>query len=226
MSDKSNVVAILLAAGRSSRMGAFKPLLPFGERTVVESCISNLVRGGIKKIVVVIGHRAGDVRERLARSPVRFALNLDEESEMSVSIRRGVEQVPMDAGALMIALVDQPAVPPEVIKLLIDEWKRKRARVVVPEYEGRGGHPVLIDRSLREELLRLNSQKGLRGLFDAHRKDVLRVPVTSAYVARDMDTWEDYCALYRSVFGLVPPDERAVDKEQANNGQRTTDNEL
>jgi CTP:molybdopterin cytidylyltransferase MocA len=74
----------------------------------------------------------------------------------------------------------------------------------VPEYEGRGGHPVLLDLNLRRELLNLDSQSGLRGLFAAHRDEVRRVQVASAYVARDMDTWEDYLTLHEEVFGAPP----------------------
>jgi molybdenum cofactor cytidylyltransferase len=201
--------AILLAAGRSRRMGAFKPLLPFGQSTVIESCIDNLRGGGVQDIVVVLGHGGDQVRERLAHLPVRFAVNEDVESEMGASIARGVEKITAETEALFVALCDQPAVAPEVIRLLIDERRGTGARLVVPEYEGRGGHPVLVDSDFREELLHLDPQRGLRALFDAHREEVRRAHVASAYVARDMDTWEDYVALHEEVFGFRPPDQRA-----------------
>ena len=66
-------------------------------------------------------------------------------------------------------------------------------------------HPVLIDLSYRNELLNLDSQKGLRNFFEAHRREVQRLPVESPFVARDMDTWEDYLRLHQDVFGR-PPD--------------------
>jgi molybdenum cofactor cytidylyltransferase len=200
------IAAILLAAGRSRRMGAFKPLLPFGNRLVVEACIGNLLEGGVEEIVVVTGHRADEIRERLAHLPVSFAVNAEAESEMSVSIARGVEQIPNHAEAVFIALVDQPAIPPEVIRLLIAERRRTGAHLVQPEHKGRGGHPVLIDLNFREELLNLDSQRGLRALFEIHRETALRVPVASPYVVRDMDTWDDYRALYLEVFGTEPPE--------------------
>ncbi len=202
----SSVAAILLAAGRSRRMGAFKPLLPFpGERTVVEACINHLSTGGVEKIVVVLGHHADEMRRRLSHLDVLFAVNPDAESEMSASIARGVEQLPLDVKTILIALSDQPAIPPEVIRFLINERGREGARLVVPEYGGRGGHPVLVDHSFRPELLQLDARRGLRALFDAHPGDVLRVAVTSPYVARDMDTWDDYRALHEEMFGIVPP---------------------
>jgi molybdenum cofactor cytidylyltransferase len=184
-------------------MGAFKPLLPFGDRTVIESCLSNLRAADVQDIIVVVGHRAEDIREKLKTIDVNFALNPEPESEMSASIARGVEEVSTSARALIIALVDHPSVPAETIKTLIDEWRRG-ARLVQPEHEGRGGHPVIIDLAYRDELLALDPESGLRALFAAHRREVKRVPVASPYVARDMDTWEDYRRLHKDVFGVWP----------------------
>lgn len=198
-----DVAAILLAAGRSRRMGAFKPLLPFGKRTVIESCIENLRAAGIEEIVVVVGHRADEVKEKLKDSRLRFAVNPDPDSEMSASIACGVRQVSADAKALVIALVDHPAVPAETIRLLIDNWKRG-AKLVQPEYGGRGGHPVAINLAYRDELSNLDPASGLRALFETHSEEVRRLPVESPYVARDMDTWEDYQRLHEDLFGVPP----------------------
>jgi molybdenum cofactor cytidylyltransferase len=197
------VSAILLAAGRSRRMGAFKPLLPFGGVTVVQRCVAALLEGGADEVVVVVGHRAEEVRERLAHLPrVRFAVNEEAGSEMGASVARGVECLSAETGAVLVALVDQPAVPPAVVREIIGA--RERARLVVPTWEGRGGHPVLIDLAFRGELLSLDPAAGLRSLFDAHRAEVLRLGVGSPYVVRDMDTWEEYCALHLEVFGRPP----------------------
>jgi CTP:molybdopterin cytidylyltransferase MocA len=77
---------------------------------------------------------------------------------------------------------------------------------VIPIWQNRGGHPVLVNLSYRTELQNLDPKRGLRALFDAHRDELQRVPVESPYVARDMDTWDDYSALYQEVFGEPPPD--------------------
>jgi len=153
----------------------------------------------------VVGHRAAELHERLATRPVRFAVNDDAETEMGVSLARGAEQLPEKIETIFIALVDQPAVGPEVIKRLLEEKERNNARLVVPVYEGRGGHPVLLDAGFREKLKHLDPVRGLRSLFDAHREEVLRVPISSPYVTRDMDEWEDYTALHREMFGTEPP---------------------
>ena len=201
---KSNkVAALLLAAGQSRRVGAFKPLLPFGQSTVIESCIANLRGASVDEIIVVLGHRADEVREHLQKANVGFAVNDDPKSEMSVSIARGVEQLSAQRNALLIALVDHPAVSSDTIKTIIDAWV-EGAQFVQPEFNGRGGHPVLIDLKYRHELRHLDPQKGLRALFDAHRDQVWRLAVDSPFVARDMDAWEDYVQLHRDAFGQPP----------------------
>lgn len=205
MAADENIAAVLLAAGRSRRMGAFKPLLPFGGVSVAEACVAALRAGGAGEVVVVVGHRGAEVRAALAHvEGLGFAFNELEESEMGVSVARGVEALSEGSGALLVALVDQPAVPPSEIARLIEARRRTGARIVVPEWEGRGGHPLLVDLSLREELLGVVAERGLRALFDAHRGEVLRVPAASPYVARDMDTWEEYVALHTEVFGSPP----------------------
>jgi molybdenum cofactor cytidylyltransferase len=195
--------AILLAAGRSSRMGAFKPLLPFGNKTVIECCIDYLREGGVGEIVVVVGHRADDVRRRV--SGVTFAVNPDPDSEMGASIAAGVRELPESAQATLIALVDHPAVPATVVKELLDSWQ-SGARIVIPSWQGRGGHPVLVDLSFKPELLNLPASGGLRVLFEAHSNKVQRVPVGSPFIARDMDTWDDYTALHLEATGRPAPE--------------------
>lgn len=199
--------AILLAAGRSRRMGAFKPLLPFGARSVAENCLTTLQTAGVGEIVVVVGHRAGEMRAHLAGWPVKFALNTETGSEMGVSIARGVEQLAPSVRAVFITLVDQPALPPAVLQELAAAWRAGAGPLLIPEYAGRGGHPVLISLAFRAELLNLDARRGLRGLFDAHRDQVRRVPVTSPHIYRDMDTWEDYHAWHEEIFGVPPPNQ-------------------
>jgi len=187
-------------------MGAFKPLLPFGRTTVIEACINYLTAGGAETIVVVVGHNAHEIRQHLKNASVLFALNPDPSSEMGESIRCGVQALPASASATLVAPVDYPAVPPDVVKTLIDEWK-SNAELVTPTWQGRGGHPVLVDLRWRHELETLDAAAGLKSFFQRHADAVRRVPVGSEYVARDIDTWDDYARLYSDVFGQTPPTE-------------------
>jgi molybdenum cofactor cytidylyltransferase len=186
-------------------MGAFKPLLPFGDKTVIESSIDYLRNGGVETIVVVLGHRSNEVLKRLDNLFIRFAINSDPTSEMGASIAAGVRELPETVQATLIALVDHPAIPASVVSRLLVEWK-KGARLVIPTWHNRGGHPVLIDLSFRAHLLSLDPGRGLKALFEAHRDEVKRVPVDSPFIARDMDTWDDYRVLYEEVIGRPAPE--------------------
>jgi CTP:molybdopterin cytidylyltransferase MocA len=197
--------AILLSAGQSKRMSAFKPLLPFGDMTVVEACVHVLKEGGVDEIVVVLGHRAEEVQRQIEHLNVRFAFNRKAESEMSESIACGVKEISPNSNSTFITLVDQPAVPPKVITQLIQARDITKARLIVPTYQNRGGHPVLIDLSLKDELLSLDSQKSLRGLLEKYADEILRLEVASPFIRRDIDTWEDYRNLYMEIFGTEPP---------------------
>lgn len=184
-------------------MGAFKPLLPFGNKTVIECCIDSLREAGVETIVVVLGHRADDLRKKL--TGVRFAVNPDPDSEMGASIAAGVRELPDDAQATLIALADHPAVPAAVVSTIIEEWTQG-ARIVIPTWQSRGGHPVLVDLSFRSELLNLPASGGLRALFESNREVVRRLPVGSPFIARDMDTWDDYRALHEEATGKPAPE--------------------
>jgi len=210
-SPKTNLPAMILAAGQSSRMGAFKPLLPFGDKTVIESTIDYLSGAGVETIVVVVGHREDEIKKHLNNRLLNFITNPDLHSAMATSIISGLRALPPEVQAVLITPVDLPAVPIEVVRQLINEW-RDGARLVIPTNGGRGGHPVLIDLSFRAELLQLDPNLGLKCFFDAHREEVKRVVVDSNYIARDMDTWDDYRSLHEEVFGVLPTKEHLSDR--------------
>lgn len=186
-------------------MGAFKPLLPFGDVSVAEACIQTLKEGGAHEIIVVLGHRAEEVQERIKHLNVRFAFNQKVDSQMSESIVCGVREISQNARAIFIALVDQPAIPSKVITQMIQAKQLVNTPLIIPTFQGRGGHPVLVDMRLKNELLNLDSQTGLRSLSKKYEKEVLRLEVESPFILRDMDIWEDYKNLYLEIFQKEPP---------------------
>ena len=153
--------------------------------------------------------RGGDTATRSLRippspwPPIILVENPDPSSEMGQSIACGIKAVPANFGAVLICLVDHPAVSFQVVQQLIDEWT-KGALLVVPTWQGRGGHPVLVDLSFRPELLNLPPEGGLKSLFLKHGEHLRRLPVDSPFIARDMDTWDDYTRLHLDVFGVKP----------------------
>ena len=123
-----------------------------------------------------------------------------------------MREVPPGTRAFLITPVDHAAVPPVVTETLIEAWQ-KGATLVVPTWQERGGHPVLIDASFREELFQLDANRGLRSLFDSHPQVVTRLSADSSYIARDMDTWDDYVTLHKELFGAFPGLLRVPDEE-------------
>src|SRR4030095_12032605 len=118
------ISAILLAAGESRRMGDFKQLLPFGNKTFVEQCVDIIREAQIGEIIVVTGHREADVRRALGERNVRYAHNPDYNLGMATSIKCGVQAVSVGSQAFLIALVDQPQITAEVISRIIQEYER------------------------------------------------------------------------------------------------------
>jgi CTP:molybdopterin cytidylyltransferase MocA len=208
-SHKTNAVSgIILAAGRSERMGAFKPLLSFGPKTIIATCIDNLRDAGVDTVVVVIGQgpRAEALKDHVRNAGITFAVNPDPRSEMSDSIACGVRNLPEETKVVIINPVDHAAVPASVVNALLRKWEQG-AKLVKPTWNDRGGHPVLVDLGFRDDLLHLDPAGGLKAFFHGHEDQVVRVPVDSNYIARDMDTWDDYRALHQEVFGVPPPEQ-------------------
>ena len=187
--------AVLLAAGESKRMGEFKQLLRFNGKTFVECCVDNLLASRANEVVVVTGYREQDVRAALGSRPVRFAHNEEYRSGMSLSIKRGVEALPASASAVIVALVDQPQIGPGIINQVIENYEKMRPLIVVPTYGGRNGHPIAIDLSLKEQILAMDPDLGLRHVVHMNADRVARVEVASEAVLIDCDFPEDYSRL-------------------------------
>ena len=184
--------AVLLAAGESRRMGEFKQLLPFGDKSFVACCIDNLLASRASEVVVVTGHREADVRNAVGARPVTFAHNEDYRSGMSSSIKCGAEALSPKARVMIVALVDQPQIGPDIFNHVIAAYENRRPLIVVPTYDGRNGHPIAIDLSLKEEIMAIDPHLGLRQVVHAHKSHVAYVEVGSEVVLIDCDFPEDY----------------------------------
>lgn len=186
------ISAVLLAAGESRRMNDFKQLLPLAGKSFVECCVDNLLASRVEEVVVVTGHREADVRQALGDRPVRFAHNANYLDGMSASIKRGVEALPDSTEAMLLALVDQPQIGPAIINRVIEAYESERALVVVPTYEGRNGHPIIINLKLRDDVLAMDPATGLRQVVHAHQAQTAYVEIPSREVLIDFDLPEDY----------------------------------
>lgn len=186
------ISAILLAAGESRRMGDFKQLLMLDGKTFVEHCADTLLASRVDEIVIVTGHREQEVRLAIGGRSVSFAHNPDYGRGMASSIKCGVQAVSKTAVACVVALVDQPLITSELIDRLIDTFEKTRPLIVIPTFDGRNGHPILFDLSLREEVLNMDIDRGLREVVRSHFAQIARVDASTSAVVEDFDFPEDY----------------------------------
>jgi len=196
------ISGVLLAAGESTRMGgAFKPLLKWEDRTVIGACIKHLLATSLAEIIVVIGHREAEVRERLAGSGVEYVINPDYKLGMLSSIKTGWGMINSQTDAVLIALVDQPMVEAATIEKLIVAYEKGGKKIALPTYQGKHGHPIILSKDFKEEVMQLpdSSPEGLKRLIDAYRDEILEVPVETAVVIEDIDHPEDYERLSKLV---------------------------
>jgi molybdenum cofactor cytidylyltransferase len=178
----------------SRRMGRPKPLLPLGTAPMVTRVVETLfAAGGVAPVVVVTGHERRRVEAALSHLPVEFVHNPDyERGEMLSSVRAGVRTVLGRADAVVLALADQPAVTPEIVRSLADAWRESAAPLVAPLHDGRHGHPIVIAAELFPELLELGLRDTLKSLVRRHESRRLEVPTADAAVLADVDTPEQY----------------------------------
>ncbi|BCR06766.1 glycosyl transferase [Desulfuromonas versatilis] len=185
------VSAILLAAGRSQRMGRCKPLLPLGERSVIERCLESLHGSGLEEIVVVLGHAAEQITQALAGQPVTVTLvrNPDPDSDMAGSVRCGLGALDPAAQGVLVCLTDHPLVRPATVSRLLAFHRAHPGFISIPTCAGKKGHPTLFPRQILEELAQAPT---LRHLVRRDPQRVRTLEVDDAGVVLDMDTPEDY----------------------------------
>ena len=182
------VSAILLAAGEARRMGRLKQLMPFGSSTMVEQTVDNLLASGAGEVIVVLGHRAEEVKGRIANRPVKIMLNPLYSQGMGTSIAAGLKLVDSRAGAVMLALADQPFVDSQTIDRLIEEFQTHDKGIAIPVYRGRRGHPIIFSIKYKAQLSGLISDIGGREIIKEHPEDVLEIAVDCEGVILDIDT--------------------------------------
>lgn len=195
--DKKIYCSIILAAGMSSRMGKFKPLLDIGGKTAIKRIIESNKDAGVENIVVVTGHNYKRIEDALIGCGVTFAYNADYEQGMFTSIQTGLREGESqgDFQAFFLFPVDVPLVSSKVITLLMDAMENHEDSFVVPCYQGKKGHPLLIPHIYREEILKHDGTNGLKGITNKYDHKLLRVDTEEESVVLDMDKPEDYEAI-------------------------------
>ena len=192
MNPTGKMAAIVLAAGKSSRMGTSKPLLPLGSTTVIERVVGSVSRTGIGNIVVVTGHDPDALAPVLSRLPVRPVHNAGYESGMFSSVQTGVRALGQDVESFFILPADYPLVRTEVLGRLIQGFRGSKHGVVHPTCCGLRGHPPLLSGHYGEALAEADVGDNLGSFFRRHADDQAEVDVEDLTILMDMDTTDDY----------------------------------
>jgi len=191
-----HLIGVLLAAGRSTRMGRAKQLLPWpavgGERPMVAAAF-DAIAPACCAMVVVIGHEAEGVLAALAERTFEL-VRVDPAAEMLNSVKAGLAAARSihPIADVLLHLADHPEVKRETIESLVRASSEQPDRAVMPESNGQGGHPVVIPAGLVSSILDFTDAGGLRQFWLDHTNLCVRLPVDDPGIALDVDTPSDY----------------------------------
>jgi molybdenum cofactor cytidylyltransferase len=189
----SSIGAVVLAAGLSTRMGKPKMILPWNGTTVIKKVVSTLLESGVHPVIVVTGGAKKEVEQALGHLPVAAVFNPKyANGEMLDSLQLGLKNLDTSVSAALIVLGDQPSLELQVVRDVITLYQREKAKLVVPSYRMRRGHPWLVDRSLWPQILALKPPQTLRHFMQAHAATIRYHNVETNSILQDIDTPEDY----------------------------------
>jgi len=188
----SLVSAILLAAGKSERMGENKLLQPFGGRTVIQRTLDSLLASRAGEVIVVLGNKAQEINASIGNRRALSVLNPNFAKGMSTSLVTGLGMVNQQARFIIVALGDQPLITTKVYNQLIETALNSDKGIILPVCKGERGNPIIISTKYRAELLAQTGDIGGRELLKAHPGDVLEVPVECEGVVININTKEEY----------------------------------
>jgi len=190
------IAGLILAAGESTRMGMDKATLAYRGRTFLEAIVQTLREAGIERLVVVLGHHAQEIQRQVRLEAAEVVINPDYRSGQTSSLQAGLRALSADdPEALLLCLVDHPAISQGTVRSLVATFRQSGAPVVIPTYRGRRGHPVLIARPVFEELLGLPRGVGADSVVRKYRPTTQFVELEDEGVVTDIDDRESYARL-------------------------------
>ena len=191
------IAAVVLAAGRSTRMGPVNKLTAeIGGKPLVRIAAEHALASRAAPVIVVTGHEREKVETALAGLPLQVVFNADYAEGLGSSLKAGIGAVPKDADGAIVCLGDMPQVDAPLIDRLVDAFDPERgALVVVPSIGGLRGNPVLWSRRFFPALMGISGDIGARNLIASYAEAVVEVPVTGAAALTDVDTPESFSAV-------------------------------
>lgn len=185
------IEAVVLAAGKGERMGWLKPLVAVDGVPSLARVVRTLKEVGIERIIVVLGHKASEIRSAVDLHGCRVVVNPDYESGMAGSLKTGIEALSEAAEGFLIFHADMPYITSSTVRSVLDR-AGNGAKIAAPRYQKIRGFPVYLHRSCLTELLpTLTGDIGARRYLDTHKQDLVLVSVDDPGALRDIDSLED-----------------------------------
>jgi molybdenum cofactor cytidylyltransferase len=182
------IAGLILAAGESRRMGRDKALLTYHGRSFLETIIHNLGAAGIDKVTVVLGHHAETIQRAVNLADVRVVVNHDYPRGQTSSLQLGLAAAAADSPqAVILCLVDHPAISSEVMGKLRESFESIHRPVLIPTYKGQRGHPIVISQALFRELLALPPEEAANTIIRKYRDATQFVEVADPGILLDVD---------------------------------------
>jgi CTP:molybdopterin cytidylyltransferase MocA len=181
-----------MAAGYSSRMKRFKPLMRFGDMAILERGIRLFQTVGIEDIRVVVGYRCDDIIKTLKPLGIRWLYNRQYQSGMFSSVVTGIKSLEPDKEAFFILPADIPLVKRQTVFDLLAAHQVGKGRILHPCFKGKRGHPPLISTAYSHELIRWNGKRGLKSFMEKYESDAVNIEVADEGILLDLDTPADY----------------------------------
>lgn len=186
------ICAIVLAAGESKRMGFPKMLLDFRGMPMLERVIENIRISLVDEIIIVVGAYREQITELAERTGVKYCYNEHYKSGMLSSVQCGFGFLPENTDAALVFQGDQPLISQLVVNEIINSFRSSSKGIVIPVYDKKRGHPLLVSGKYFAEIARLDPLVGLRAIAEKFHEDVEEVGVKEAGILRDFDTFEEY----------------------------------
>jgi molybdenum cofactor cytidylyltransferase len=188
------IVAVILSAGESRRMGRPKALLPIDGQTFIERIVAALKQTKVGKIIVILGHNARELQSKISHLPVEILINTDYKLGQLSSLQLAVRnlQSDLDCDGMLVHLVDHPYLAPALVEEMIRRFYETKKRIIVPKFHGKRGHPVIFSNALFDEILSAPMEEGAKAVVNAHRAETLEIETEEEGIAVDIDTPELY----------------------------------
>ncbi len=189
------MAGVVLAAGKSARMGSPKALLDAGGMTFAARLVNTLGRGGCAPLVVVVASGVGELAAEVRRSPADLVVNPGGQGGQIGSLCVALEalrSLELPPAAVLFTPVDNPLAAPSTVRALIRKWRRSDALVVIPKYGSRRGHPVLADMRIAQEFLEERLAGSARVVIRRDPGRVAEVEVDDPGTVDDLDTRDRY----------------------------------